>query len=120
MLTQACATAPADIDLTDEAYPGTLFTLQACLWFKGMPDTQGLFRQILLRGAHWGDDVEAVLLAAVGSQFGLFGLQAGELDTQALLERGFALDREAREFNLPQLGRNLWGRKARRVGARMR
>lgn len=109
LLTQVCATAPADVDLTDEAYPGTLFTLQACLWFKGMPDTQGLFRQILLRGARWGDDVEAVLLAAVGSQFGLFGLQVGELDTQALLERGFALDREAREFNLPQLGRNLWG-----------
>ncbi|WP_454669241.1 DUF4034 domain-containing protein [Achromobacter kerstersii] len=109
LLAQACAVAPADIDLSDEAYPGTVFTLQACLWFKGMPDTHGLFRQILLRGARWGDDVEAVLLAAVGSQFGLFGLRTGELDTQALLERGFALDGKDRSFNLPQLGRNLWG-----------
>ncbi|TRM50207.1 DUF4034 domain-containing protein [Achromobacter sp. LC458] len=109
LLTRACAVAPANIDLADDAYPGVLFTLQACVWFQGMPDAQRLFPLVLTRGAHWGDDVEAVLLAAVGSKFGLFGLQVDELDTQALLERGFALDGKDRSFNLAQLGRNLWG-----------
>ncbi len=109
LLARAVALAPADTDLTDEAYPGVLFTLQACLWFKGMPDTQGLLRQILLRGARWGDDVQAVLLAAAGSQFGLFGFYENELDTGALLEQGFAPDHSDSDFNLAQLGRNLWG-----------
>lgn len=106
LLAEAMDCAPTAVDFTAEAYPSTLFTLQACLWFNGMPDTRGLLGQVLDRAVRWGNDCETQLLAAVGSRFGLFGIEQGCYDPAALIDR--ALASTGPTVNIAQVGSNLW------------
>ncbi|MCP1107763.1 DUF4034 domain-containing protein [Serratia nevei] len=106
LLAEAMVSAPAAVDFTGKTYPNTLYTLQACLWFNGMPDTQELLGQVLDRAVRWGNDSEAQLLAAIGSRFGLFGIEKGAHDPAALIDQ--ALASTAPEINITQLGSNLW------------
>lgn len=106
LLAEAMASVPAAVDLTEAAYPNTLYILQACLWFNRMPDTQDLLRQVLDRAVRWGNDCEAQLLAAIGSRFGLFGIEPGAYDHTELIDRALASTESM--INITQLGSNLW------------
>ncbi|WP_445658289.1 DUF4034 domain-containing protein [Achromobacter sp. NCFB-sbj8-Ac1-l] len=105
LLAQALETGPTVTDLTDSAYPNTIYTLQACLWFKGLPDPKNLLSRVLDRAAKWGDNREALLIAAVGCRFGVLGFEPSAHNPEALIDQ--ALKTDLPGFNIVQAGSNL-------------
>ena len=84
-----------------------LDTLMSCINFAHINDSYNLLPQWLERLQLLGDDKYAVILAAVASKFGLYGISKGQFDHQALMAQAKFLDAE--DLDVGQAAANLFG-----------
>ena len=84
-----------------------LDTLMSCINFAHINDSYNLLPQWLERLQLLGDDRYAVILAAVSSQFALYGIEKNQFDHQALFARAEFLESE--DLDIGQAAANLFG-----------